>query len=982
MRVERIEPRRRGPSRRVRITLAVAAAALLVVLLSLRGIARFWTDYLWFDSLGFGDTWGELLRARLVPSVVFMAVFFVLLFVNLVIAERLAPTFVPAGPEEEFVQRYREVVGPYAGRIRAGVAVLFALIAGGNVAGHWHDWILFRNRVDFGVKDPQFGRDVGFYVFQLPFLKFVFEWAFTSLIVVLLVTAVAHYLNGGIRVRSPFEKVTPAVKAHLSVLLALIALVRLAGYWLERFELSFSTRGAVHGATYTDVKAQLPALQMLMLISAVGAGLFIFNIWRRGWVLPALGVGLWFLVSLLLGEAYPAVIQRFRVEPNEFSREAPYIDRNIKATRAAFNLDEVEVDEFKYEENLTAETVQQNQGTIANARLWDPNVLENTYDQLQRIRNIYDFRDVDVDRYSLDGQVVQTLLSAREINLEELPNTSWVNQHLVFTHGYGLVMSRASSVTEDGLPDFLVKDIPPESEAGKIERPQVYFGEGAGGYTIVRTKEREFDFPRAESGGTEDVTTRYEGGGGIDVSGFLRRAAFGLRFADFRFFVSSELTAESVVLFERNVRERVEKAAPFLRFDADPYPVLVGGKLLWMLDGYTATDRYPYSQAIVPDRLPADSGLHDRVNYVRNSVKATVNAYDGTVTFYVIDDEDPIIRAYRKAFPDLFTAKAEMPDALRAHLRYPEDLFRVQTDLYSTYHMTRSREFYNRSDQWAIATDPASGLQTTGDQIQPVDASQTTVTAGGRPLSQAERSRQRMDPYYLLMRLPDEDNEAFVLLQPFTPPAKGRELGNLLSFMVAKSDPDEYGKLRAFVMPRGEQVFGPSQVNNEVLGTPEIARQFTLLSQRGSQLLQGNLQLIPVGDSILYIRPLYVQAEGETQFPQLQFVIAFYAGEAVIDATLDGALAQLFEGLEPPPAPAPEEGEPAPEGEEPTDADKLRQALDEARKAIEELQRQLEEIGSLVGAGEGAEGGEDVGETTTTSSGTSTTTSTAPSAEA
>ncbi|HVM41372.1 MAG TPA: UPF0182 family protein [Acidimicrobiia bacterium] len=943
------------PSRRTRVALVVAAAALLFLLFSLRGIAGFYTDYLWFDSLGVSGVWSGLLSARIVPAVVFTIVFFVILLANLIIADRLAPRFVPAGPEEEFVQRYREVIGPYAGRVRIGVALLFAIIAGGGVSARWHDWILFRNRVDFGIRDPQFDTDVGFYVFQLPFQKFLFEWTFAALIIVFLVTAVAHYLNGGIRIRSPFEKVTPAVKAHLSVLLAAIALVRAAGYWfVERYELTLSTRGAVHGAGYTDVKAQLPAIHMLIGISIVAAILFVVNIRRRGWVLPVLGVGLWAFVSLVIGQVYPAFIQRFQVEPNELSREAPYIERNIEATRAAFGLDEVEVRDFAYEEDLTAADIEANEVTVNNARLWDPQFLPDTYKQLQRIRNFYDFSDVDIDRYVVDDTVVQTVLAARELNVGELPAGTWVNRHLVFTHGYGIVMSPAAQATPNGEPEFLLQDIPPEGDQIDLDRPEIYYGENMDTYAIVRTKEREFDYPT--EAGQADATTRYEAESGVAVNSFLRKAAFGLRFADMKFFVSGELGDESRVLFERDIRDRVEKAAPFLRFDADPYPVVLNGRVLWVLDAYTATDNYPYSQAVVPDRLPGGSDLGTRLNYVRNSVKATVDAYTGDVTFYVIDERDPIVRAYRSAFPELFTDADEMPDGLRAHLRYPEDLFRVQTDLYATYHVTEPRRFYNRSDQWAIANDPGSGTIAAAPTPTPVDGTRTTVTAGGRPLSETVSSGSRMDPYYLLMRLPREEREAFVLLQPFSPPSR-TDLGNLLAFMVAKSDPGEYGELVAFNMPSGEQVFGPTQVHAQISGTPEIAREISLLGQRGSNVIFGSLQLIPIEHSILYVRPLYVLAEGRTQFPQLQRVMAFYGGNATMAPTLEQALAELFEGFETPEQPPPDDGddEPGPQPGRDPRLDEIARLYAEAQEALRQgdlatYQDRFQRIGEIVGA--------------------------------
>lgn len=942
MRVEQ-SGRRRGPSRRTRIILIVTAVLLFVALLSLRGIARFYTDYLWFDAQGLGSVWTGLLGARVIPAVVFTVVFFVILLANLIVADRLAPTFVPSGPEEEFVQRYREVIGPYAGRVRAGVALLFALIAGGGVAARWHEWILFRNRVDFGIRDPQFDTDVGFYVFQLPFLKFLFEWTFAAFIIVFLVVAVAHYLNGGIRVRSPFEKVTPAVKVHLSVLLAVIALVRAAGYWLERYELTFSTRGAVHGAGYTDVNAQLPALNMLIVISLVGAVLFLVNIRRRGWVLPVLGVGLWAFVSLVIGQIYPAFIQNVRVEPNEFSREAPFIARNIEATRQAFGLDAVEQKDFEYSEDLTGADLGENQDIVGNIRLWDPDFVDETFRQLQRIRNFYDFRDVDIDRYVVDGQVVQTVAAAREIDAGELPSRTWVNEHLVFTHGNGLVLSPANAFTPDGEPEFLIEDVPPQSDAFEISRPELYYAEGQGGYAIVDTQEEEFDYPQRES--AEAVLTRYEGRGGVTMSNFIKRAAFGLRFADYRFFVSGELTDDSRVIFERDARERVEKAAPFLRYDSDPYPVVIDERIFYIVDAYTASADFPYSQAVVPERLRSGSGLDTRLNYVRNSVKAVVDAYHGTVTFFVIDDSDPMIQAYQKAFPDLFTDGDEMPDDLRAHLRYPEDLFRIQTDLFSTYHVEQPRAFYNRSDQWAISTDPGSGsldITQTDSGGTGGDGTRTTATAGGRELSEVGSAGPRMDPYYLLMRLPGERQARFVLLQPFSPPAE-RELGNLLAFMVAKSDPDAYGKLEAFVMPRERSVFGPTQVASQINTTSAIAERLTLLDQQGSDVIQGNLQLVPIEESILYIRPIYIQAaEGGTTFPQLRFVVAFYAGDAVMATTLDGALAQLFEDVEAPPE---EETPDDPTGEEPGEPaidETVAELLAQAQEAFEAAQAALE----------------------------------------
>ncbi len=688
MRMPTIE-RRRRPSNR-RILLIALAAVVVVLLVSLRGIAGFYTDYLWFKELGYTDVWRGLLVAKALPTTVFTVVFFLLILGNLIIADRLQPRFRPAGPEEELVERYRQFIGPYVGRVRVAVAAFLAVVAASGLTSQWNAWILFRNRVPFGGKgDPQFGADIGFYVFTLPFLRFIFEWTFAALVIVLLVTAVAHYLNGGIRVQGPLQRVTPQVKAHLSVILGAMALLKAFGYWLQRFELNFSSRGAVQGASYTDVKAELPALNMLIVISVAAALLFFVNRWLKGWVLPIIAVGLWSFVSVVIGGIYPTVIQKASVEPNELQKETRYIQRNINATRAAFGLDKVVVKDFGYKDDLSAPAIRANQGTIGDVRLWDPDVLQQTYTELQQVRPQYTFGDVDIDRYQVDGQTRQVVLSAREINLDKLPSQTWQNRHLVYTHGYGLAASASNGVTKDGAPSFLVKDIPPNSTQLEVTQPAIYFGEKLPGYAFVKTTQKEFDFPREGI----DATTTYAGKGGVKVGNILRRAALFLRFGDIKVLISSQITPNSKALYLRDIRDRVRKAAPFLKFDADPYPVLLNGRILWVIDAYTVSDRFPYSQAYTPDtgRLTPGSGLLTRLNYVRNSVKATIDAYDGTVKFYVYDDPanpDPIVRAYRKAFPKLFTDRSQMPAGLVDHLRYPEDLFRVQSDRFADYHVT------------------------------------------------------------------------------------------------------------------------------------------------------------------------------------------------------------------------------------------------------------------------------------------------------
>jgi uncharacterized membrane protein (UPF0182 family) len=969
MRVPTAERRRR--SFRVRGWVIAGVIVLLILLFSLRGLAGFYTDFLWFDSVDQGGTWRALLTAKVVPALVFTVVFFLIMLTSLTIADRLAPRYRSMGPEDELVERYQQFVSPYQGRIRVGVSLFFALIAGVGVASQWQQWVLFTNKVDFGIKDPQFDRDVGFYVFQLPFLRFIADWLFAGLVIVLLVTAVAHYLNGGIRFQSPFQRVTPQVKAHLSVILAVMALVKTTQYYLDRFNLNFSDRGVVTGATYTDVRAQLPALNLLIFISIVAAGLFIWNIWRRGWVLPIIAVGLWGFVSIVIGTIYPAGVQKFRVEPNEFQSEEQYIERNIAATRAAFQLGKIETTNFDYQQDLDVATVADNSASIENARLWDPAVTQATYQTLQGLQTFYKIEDVDIDRYRIGDTTRQVVLSAREINSDELPSQSWVNQHLVYTHGYGVVAAPTNAAV-DGNPDFLLSGIPvPRDAPITVDEPDLYFGEQQPGYSLVDAKQREFDFPRE---GRTDATTRYKGKDGVKLDNVVRRAAFALRFGDINPLISGQIGGDTKVLYVRDVKDRVEKLAPFLDFDADPYPVVTGGRVVWVLDAYTTTNRYPYAQKTSG---PSDTGLDHMFNYVRNSVKATVDAYDGTVRFYVIDPKDPLIRAYRKAFPDLFTDFDRMPDDLQAHLRYPEDLFRVQSEVYADYHVTESRRFYQGSAKWLLSPDPGSGQLTAAQLRAAAEPSRRGATSRGN----------RMRPYYLNIRLPGESEPSFIILQPFVPVSAGNRQTRLVSFMVARSDPGNYGQMTAFEMPQGQSVLGPVQIDNRIKSTTEISRQLSLLNQQGSTVIQGSLQLIPVGNSILYIRPFYVQGAGDGSFPQFRFVVVVYGDQdPVLAATVEDGLAQLFG--QPPAQPVPDAEEPttppAPGGNVQDLLNQANERYSQAQDALRqgnlaEYQRLINEVGDLIeraraAAGGGSEGGDSGGG----GSGGATTTTTTP----
>ena len=883
-------PRRRRFSGRGRFLIAGALVALLVLLLSLRGIARFYTDYLWFDQLGQTSVWRSVLGAKVALVVLFTGVFFVLAWVNLYLADRMAPLVRPAGPEEEMLAPYHAFVERRTGLVRVVVALLLAIIAGAGVSGRWHDWILFTNGGSWGVDDPQFGRDIGFYVFDLPFITFVVNWLFVALVIVLIITAIAHYLNGGIRVNTRGQRVTPQVKAHLSVLLAALAAVKAVDYWYDRFELVFSTRGVVDGATYTDVNAQLPATNLLLLISLFAVGLLIVNIRRRGWVLPALAVGLWAFVAIVMGGIYPAIMQQFVVEPNEQAKEEPFIERNIAATKAALGLAEVEEGTFSYDGDLPSDELLDAQSTLSNIRLLDPRIVRDSFALLQAERPFYRFSDdVDVDRYEIEGERTQVIIGARELNLGGLQNRSWVREHLLFTHGYGVAMAPANSVSAEGVPQYVVGNIPLTiadelRDELPIETEQIYYGEKLSGYAVVGTDEDETDFVGAD-GTTESF--RYDGDGGVTMGSFLRRAAFALRFGELEPLISGSLTGDSKVIYVRDVRDRVQQLVPFLELDADPYPVIHDGGIVYIVDAYTTTSRYPYAQRASTGQLDGDSGLNKRFNYVRNSVKAVVNAYDGTVDLYVVDDTDPLIQAYRKAFPSLFRDRDEMPTDLREHLRYPEDLFRAQTNMWGRYHIETPDEFFSQATAWAVSQNPGDSI--TGGSRTPV------LDSDGNVVGSLE---ERVDPYYLIMNLPDQgDDEDFVIFRPFVAQSTGDDLRELTAFMVGFSDPDKYGRLREYQIA-GTEVDGPALIDQNIEREPEISAQRTLLGQGGSQILDGNLLMYPVGESLLYVRPLYVRPTpddaSQVTEPTLELVIVSLDGRIEFGESLGEALAALF----------------------------------------------------------------------------------------
>ena len=887
-------------SGRGRVIAVVAVVAFIVLVASLSGIAGFYTDYLWFDALDRASVWRQVLGAKLALTFIFGGIFFVFMWLNLFLADRAAPTFRPAGPEEELLARYHDIVAGRKGLIRTGVAALFALVASAGVAGRWEDWLLFTNRVDFGVDDPQFGVDIGFYVFQLPFLSFVVGWAFASFVIIFILTAISHYLNGSIRVTGVAGgRATPTVKVHLSAILAVLALIKAADYWLDRYELTVSSRGVVDGALYTDVNAQLPAIYLLIAISLSAVVLLVINLRLRGWTMPVLAVGLWAFTAIVVGGIYPAFVQRFQVEPNETTREAEFVARNIEATAFAFGLDAVQQREFDYRDELTADQIRANAATVANARLLDPVAVHPTFEREQTERDFYRFVGVDTepdvpgvgtaldtDRYLIDGELRQVIVGARELQLDD--RLSWEREHVRLTHGYGVAMATANTPTSSGSPDFVVSGLPvavDESLDATVDRPQIYHGEDLGGYALVDTTVQEIDYVDSVTG--SEVPFEYDGTGGVGMGSFIRQAAFALRFRQIDPLISNFVDGDTRIIYNRDVHNRVEALAPFLSFDADAYPVIVDGRIVYVIDGYTTSDRFPYSQAGENERLSGGGLAGSSFNYVRNSVKAVVDAYDGTVRFYVMPVDDPIIRAWRGAFPELFSDFDEMPAELREHLRYPQDLFRVQTNMYARYQVEDPAAIIIGTEAWAVAQDPGRSVRAGGTEEASTDESGVVTT-----------SERRVDPYYTLLTLPGEDDPSFVTLRTFVPFAGDDGRKELEAFMVAETTADGSSRLVTYEM-NSASAPGPVLVATNIAQNNQIAQLLTLLNTNGSTVEFSDVLLLPIDTGILWVRSLYVAADG-TSVPTLENVIVSVGeGEQLaIGRNLEEALENLFPGEE------------------------------------------------------------------------------------
>ena len=826
----------------------VIAAALFLVFVgpSLLGL---YTDWLWFGEVGYQQVYSTTLRAQGTLFVIAFAVTVAWLMVNLRVAVGAVGEIRPVFTTREGL----EVTLPGRRQMQAFVpvvALLGGIFAGLFASSQWETWLAWRNAVPFGQVDPVLGRDVSFYVFTLPFLQFA-RGLGQALVVLAALACGGLYLASGSMATTfpPKTTLAPGARRHLALLGAVFFLLMGLGAWLSQAEHLVTSSGLIFGASYADIYGRLPASLALAIVCVIGAVLAAWQAFhRRNWPI-VVAIGLYLAVSIG-GEAYSSLLQRFAVTPNEQVRESPFIQHNIDATRRAFALDQVEQRELSGDALLTRADITRNATTLENVRLWDHQPLLDTFGQIQEIRTYYDFLSVDNDRYRINGQQRQVMLSARELNSSSLPNRTWVNERLTFTHGYGLTLGPVNQVTSEGLPVLFVRNLPPETIPDiPVTEPSLYFSELANDYVIVRTGTREFHYPR----GDDNVFTQYAGTGGVPIASIWRKLVFALRFGDYQMLLSDDINAESRIVFHRNIRDRVQEIAPFLTYDQDPYLVIAEGRLVWLYDAYTISGRYPYS-------TPAAGGI----NYIRNSVKIAIDAYHGTTTFYLADAQDPIAATYARMFPQLFKPLADMPVTLREHVRYPEDIFGIQASVYATYHMTQPAVFYNREDQWEVPT---------------VDDA---------------RDARPLQPYYTIMRLPGEPDAEFIQMLPFTP----RQKDNLAAWLVARSDGEQYGKLRVFQFPKQKVIFGPRQVAARINQDQTISPQITLWNQQGSEVTWGTLMVIPIEESLIYVRPLYLRAAGGS-IPELNRVVVVYQNQIVMERTLEDGLARLFGGAQP-----------------------------------------------------------------------------------
>ena len=884
------------------------AILVLIVIVSLTFIStliHLLTESWWFDAVNFANVFWTRITWQIVIWLATLAVYSLFLWLNYWLALRFTRdrsfSFL-TGTEFE---SYSKTI---SGLAAAVLIVLVAVSAASTSASFWSTTLKFINATPYNRVDPIYGRDIGFYLFQLPFYEGLQTWLFTLLICGL-ISAIAVYVLKGVvgfgfvipnlrgqslagqrlrlerRWQSNFQG---KQKTHIILLLAAIALVVAFDFWLKRYELLYSADGVVWGAGYTDTHARLFSY-WVMGIGALILGVFLtVAVWLRRTMLPFYGITAYLLILFLVNGVYPELQQRFSVEPNELDKELPYIEHSLEFTREAYDLAAIDTQNYPVSSELTAEVLQQQSGTIQNVRLWDYRPLLSTYRQLQEIRPYYLFNDVDIYRYQIEDDYRQVMLSARELSYERIPQRAktWVNQRLKYTHGYGMVMSPVNRVTSDGLPELFIQNIPPQSQIDlEVEQPAIYYGEATDNYIFTGTTTPEFDFPQ----GNENAFTEYDGVGGVPIPNLGRKLAYAYDFGSLKILISNYFTNDSRIHYYRTIQKRVSHVAPFLKFDRDPYITLIDGKLQWIVDAYTTSDRFPYSE-------PVEAGI----NYIRNSVKVLVDAKDGTMQFLVVNEDEPVLATYRKIFPDLFQSPASIPPQVKDHFRYPPDLFKAQAQMYLAYHMNDPQVFYNREDLWRFATENYEGNQ------------------------------QAIEPYYQIMNLPGEAREEFVLILPFTPVSKD----NAIAWMAARSDGENYGKVLLYEFPKQKLVYGPFQIEARIDQNPEISQQLTLWSQKGSRVIRGDLLMIPIDGSLLYVEPVYLRAE-QGELPELRRVIVAYDKEVAMRPTLEESLTALFGNER-----SPQVASPVTEVEtDNSDSDLIQQAA-EALERAEAAQRQ------------------------------------------
>jgi uncharacterized protein len=831
---------------------AVVMAILIAIPVIANAVALY-TDWLWLLNVGYRQVFVKIIITRIELGIAFGGAFFAFMLLNLATADRLSRIgFIKVGPDAIELPG-SETLGKHIRVVMIAAAAFLSIVIGIEASSRWDMLLQFLHSTNFGVKDPVFGHDVSFFVFRLPFINYIYQWLFVVIIFGLILSICVYAYKRGLIITNRGVHFRPTIYSHISFLFTMIFALKAFGYRLFALNMLCSSRGFVAGAGYTDLHIRMPILTVLFFVSLAAAALLAANIFSRGWKLPAAAAALFILCSAI-GAGYPEIIQRFRVNPNEISMEKPYIKYQIDSTRAAYDINRVQIKPHEARLDLTADQIRANGLTIENVRLWDSRPLLQTYRQLQEIRTYYGFNSVDVDRYFINGKLRQVMLSARELSYEKLPARTWINEHLSFTHGYGLCMSPVNRFTPEGLPEFFIKDIPPAyGEDFDIRRPQIYYGEMMNDYVFVKTRAEEFDYPLGE----ENKMTHYGGQDGVLLDSFIKKAAFAIRFSSLATFLNTDITRASRVMIYRNIignemqPGRADKIFPLIQYDTDPYIVLDKGRIKWILDGYTISNNYPYSQ-----KFGQSNGAN--FNYIRNSVKTVIDAYDGKVTFYIFDEKDPIVRTYRKIFPKLFKNKEEMPVSLLAHIRYPVDLFKVQSKVLMAYHMTDPNVFYNKEDLWDY----------------------------GREMFFQEE--QEVEPYYTIMKLPDGEKEEYVLMLPFTPSKRA----NMAAWMCARNDGNSFGQLIVYTFPKKKLIFGPMQIEARIDQDPEISKQFSLWSQGGSQIIRGNTLVIPIEESFLYVEPVYLKAE-KGDIPELKRVIASIGNRVAMGESLESALEQL-----------------------------------------------------------------------------------------